>query len=143
MIEWGKVVLTGQGCTLEFVFTALPPGATILVPEHSRSDAWPGALRSISGEAEMSQQTRPLPDGVQVEEVDEITLEITNQSGEDLQNLQVFYKNYESSQRLYLGGITFAVSLPVLPAGEQIRISPYRYVQGYSRVVSITWDSGT
>lgn len=138
-LDWGEVALETGDVTLRFTFTALPPDATILVPERDRQKDRPSVFTCCRGETQEA-RTQFVED-IRIEEVDAITLAVTNLGEEPWEGLRVYYKSYNSQAQMYVGGNTYTVSIPLLEPGQTVEITPYHYVKNYTKVVSATGET--
>lgn len=136
MIEKGEVILKSNQGDLTFSFSMLPPGAKILIPEGSRQKLRPAYFTSVSGFGRIL-EGESLADRILIEERDMITLVLTNIAEEETDQLTLIFKTIDSPSEIWIGGNIHEVSLPILAPGETVEISPYGYVQGYTKVVAI------
>ena len=134
-LDWGEVVLEAGEVTLRFTFTALPPDATILVPERGRQDERPHTFTACSGTAEDAREQ--FAEDIRVEQTDAITLTVTNLGDEARENLRIYYKTDDTHSQMYVGGNTYIAEIAALAPGESAIISPYHYVKNYTKVVAV------
>lgn len=63
------------------------------------------------------------------------TLTLMNLTDKELQNVRVFYKNYDESLGCYLGGVTYSGTVESIVAGESVTVAPEHFVSGSSVVM--------
>ena len=76
-----------------------------------------------------------------VEEVDTTTICVQNITDKPLQDIRIYHKSYLLPDELYIGGITYCAGIKYLAPGECVKISPFRYVKDYSKIVRTTYRS--
>lgn len=136
LISRGAVILLQKDRHLVFEFTALPPGASVLVLEKSRQLYYAESPEACWGWA---QKEYPENTGaVTVWESGSKSLNIRNMSGCALKGVVVLFKNFDAESGMYIGGISYPVCAEHLAAGEERTVSPFKYVRNYSRVVYLS-----
>ena len=128
----GAVRLLQGDRILVFSFTMVPPGAKILVVEKSRL---PYSDEPITGLWGWSLEFHNNQD-LQVEEHGRSGLRITNLSKDVLESATVYYKLYDPTLELYIGGYTHRVTVYDLRPGVPRTVPAYRYSAGSCRVVN-------
>lgn len=136
-LEWGEVELATDSTTLCFRFTALAPDATILIPEKNRSEERPESFLHCSGTVQTIQQQPIGKDKIRIAEVDLTTLSLTNQDLHAYEDIRIYYKRYDTPSQMYIGGNTYTAQIGLILPGQTVCVSPYRFVRGYSRVVTV------
>lgn len=63
------------------------------------------------------------------------TLTLMNLTNQEIQNIRVFYKNYDESLGCYLGGVTYSGTVESIVAGESITVAPEHFVSGSSVIM--------
>lgn len=128
------IVLTFFGEQYHFYGTNLPPGSTSLLIE---MDGRPFTAEPCSDCAAWVRYggDTSLVKMLSVTEVDGDTLRIKNISEQTAEDVILYYKNYCPEGSLYLGGVTYQTYIGTLMPGQEIEISPFRYVAGYSKIV--------
>jgi hypothetical protein len=107
----------------EFVFTMVPPGATVLVPERTMMAYKDRQVVKCTGWV----KTEAVDNAEKVEEAGRSLLRITNVSGENLESASIYYKAYDTQRDCYIGGITYKYTVWELPAGCSKVVPIYRY----------------
>ncbi len=131
LIPYANILLDTENGTLVFLGYMLPPRSATLIPEASARQYAPGDIYNIYGWH--TEEQEGIRSAISITEQDDITLQIENCSGKDLNDLTVYFKKYLNST--YIGGKPYEFKVPLLPADESITVSPRYYVSGYSRVV--------
>lgn len=121
--------------TLLFEITMLPPGSKVLVLEKSGqpySEETVSRCEALCVEtaADIGEQ------GIIVTE-EAGRLVVTNMSENSFKNITLYYKQFDYKENFYLGGYTCSYHIGMIGPGECREVVPYRYVCGYSKVVSI------
>lgn len=117
----------------------IPPGAEVLLLEHSGKSYVDRELTACSG-CQSVAQTDPIT-GIAVADRAMGTLVVTNETDQTLENVQIYYKMWLSPPDIYVGGIAYMTEIPKLLPGETKHIYPGHYACGYSKVVSVTAES--
>lgn len=135
MILQGQILLETEAGTLEFVISWLPPDAVALVPERNRAPAREVRITGCSGwnttiYPEMSGAVTAAEQGL-------AELVFINHTTQPITQVEAWYRSYDAQSGMYIGGRAERVRMVDLMPGEERKLSPYRYVKGYSRVVSI------
>ncbi len=136
-IAYARVQLTQDGQELYFDATYIPPKASVLILEENRALFSDSPVTDcqcktvIPGDFDMEQRQVAVKD-------DGLTgLSVTNLTEKTLSCVWVYYKHYDASEDLCLGGITYSVMLSELLPGESRILRPYRYAAGYSKAVAV------
>jgi hypothetical protein len=64
-------------------------------------------------------------------------LTVRNTTQRDLQAMTLCYKRYSPEAELYLGGISYYLTIEPLGSGESLQIRPSRYVEGAYQIVLV------
>lgn len=134
----GAVILDWGEDRMVFEFSWLPPGSRTLVLEKNRkpfcvpdsmrcygwaSEAYPGQMGAVT-----------------VVESGDTELSFANRTTAAISNAAAMFKHYDAESGMYIGGITYAITAGKLQPGEICRVTPWRYVSGYSRVVCVVTE---
>lgn len=133
----GEVVLMRDEQSFHFVFSDLLPGQRLMVLERDAKSCVQGSFTACQCAALESTLTDFADEALTVSEIGMCTLEVMNRTEEQIERVELYYKNYDTESGLYIGGITYCIILEDLAPGETREIIPYRYVSGYSRVVKV------
>lgn len=135
-IREGEVWMESSAGRLEFVFSMLPPGESVMIPEKNRQKIRPAYLSSMGASVQLLPQ-EALATQIEIEELGQITLALTNRGQETQSGMKLFFKTYDTPAGIYIGGSVKTYDLPELLPGQTVEISPYGYVSGYTKVLSI------
>lgn len=135
-IEEALLQLQLGGKTLFFRITCLAPNSRVLVLEQHQSGYAPGPVTDCRL-LRLSKAPAAFPEGIHAENAGDREVLLRNSTA-DTQNVTLRCKRYDADAGLYLGGISYDTTGVRLPAGALLRISPERYVEGHTKVVSIT-----
>lgn len=130
-LSTGAVRLLQGDRILVFSFTMVPPGAKILVVEKSKLPYSDEPITGLWGWA----LELPKAQTVQVEEYGRSGLSITNLTDKTLHSATVYYKVFDPTLELYIGGYTYRVTVYDLRPGIPRKVPAYRYTAGSCRVV--------
>ena len=138
--EVHNACITLQMETGSYVFYGdhIPPGATVVLLEMRARAYQQGAIKNCSGWQAISDVAQQ--EGILITDKDNGTLVVTNTTDKTLYNLHLYYKSWLSPPDVYMGGITYSVTVPLLAPGQTEMLCPDRYATGYSKVVSVTTD---
>lgn len=143
MIEYGRITLSSEGQTAEFVFSGLPVGAAVLVQEKNRLTAFEQTDAFAFSLAECA-----LPGSIVLAFGDDFelypddgVLNVKNISGRDFSgDVSVFYKNF--AYGLFLGGITYRARISGgIPNGAIAQSMQKHYQLDTSAIVYMAYGS--
>jgi len=132
------ITLQTEDSSYVFYGTHIPPGATVVLLEINACTYRLSKIQDCFGWQEISNQIQQ--DGVLVTDKDNGTLIVKNTTEQTLKNVCLYYKSWLSPPDVYMGGITYSVTIPLLTPGQEEMLCPDRYATGYSKVVSIVAD---
>ncbi len=135
-VEQGAVILTVGEETLVFELEALPPGERALVLEKDRK-AYFACEQFVCYGWVKNAYLENMP-GVTVAENSLGVFSVINHTNGLLDQVTVYYKNYDTQSGMYIGGTVYMAEVERLQPGEVRAVSPYRYVQCSSRIVAVT-----
>ncbi len=136
-IEYTQVVMEQAGRQLIFDATYIPPRGKVLILEKNRAAYSTATVESsrcrvlIPGSFDWEKER------IRVEPGEGFSLKVTNLTEETLRYVRIFYKQYDGTEDLHIGGITLSAVLPQLKPGETRNVTPYRYAGGYSSIVAV------
>ena len=131
LIPYANITVDTENGCLTFQAYMLPPQSYTLVPEAAAQPYLPGEIKNIYAWHTVRQENGK--EDILITHADDVTLQIQNCSGRQLNNLKVCFKKFTDG--VYIGGKPFEFTVPVLAQNESVRLSPRYYVQGYSRIV--------
>ena len=134
-VERGAVILTVGEETLVFELEALPPGERALVLEKDRK-AYAAFEQFVCYGWVKNAYPENTP-GVTVTEDSLGVFSAINHTKGLLDQVTVYYKNYDTQSGMYIGGIVYTAEVERLRPGEVRAVSPYHYAQGSSRIVAV------
>ena len=139
-IQLSTVTLTAtDGLEYSFTLTALPAGARVTVLEANRASFRSGLEISGATLSNVAGFNEPLSlhEELLTITASNQTLTIKNVSGQAFSGGRVFYKNI--SNDVYLGGITYTVTVPAMTADEEISLYAGHYTTGGSELLFVTY----
>lgn len=146
------IVLTNNGADLEFAgigisqgtrnlaFSAsqIPAGATIIIQEQN------GAAFDMDDPYYSATATTTPTDGfamsreyVSVKDNGDNTFTVRNITDRTLSKVQIFFKNYLSDEDVYVGGITYSITLEDVEDGTEVDVRSDHYDSRYSTIVEV------
>lgn len=139
-IQLAAVTLTSaSGSTYSFTLTTLLPGESMIVLEANRAAYDPSftiAQAGVDNVAVFEQTPSMHEDMLSITATDQ-SLTVRNISDEEFLGGRVFYKSlYDET---FLGGITYMVSIPAIPAGEEMTLYAGHYFENASRLMFVTY----
>lgn len=116
----------------------IPPKSTVILLEQDAQSYHTGNLIGCGG-----WQVTEAASAVKQEKISVVdramgTLVVTNISEEAVENIRIYYKAWLSPPDVYVGGITYTVTVPVLQPGQTEFLYPDHYASGFSKVVSVS-----
>lgn len=133
VIPYACVIVDTEETRYSFRAYMIPPKATVLVPEASAQTYCKSEIVKIFGWQTVDKPEKPVQ--VQITELADTFMRIENLSGEEVQDLTVYFRTYIQQGDVYLGGKPYRAEIPSIPAGQTVIISPKYYVCGYSRII--------
>ena len=130
-LECGAVKVWQGGRLLVFAFTCIPPEGRVLVLESSAKPYSSDRITDCWGWCITTKTDRP----IQVEEVGRSALAVTNLQTETVEEITVYYKDYDPKEKLYIGGISHSITVYNLQKGHRVVVPAFRYLSGESMVV--------
>ena len=142
-LEYGEILLTLEsGTVLKFEITTLPAGASLIVQEADARPWEDSRILSCAAQTALLEAFPMSSDHVQVTELSDGILSVTNLTAETIPAVRVFYKFYMEDVNGYIGGITYAAKVTDLAPGATQNIDASHYIAGFSTVVMVrTYDS--
>ena len=106
-------------------------GGRLLVLESSAKPYSSDRITDCWGWCITTKTDRP----IQVEEVGRSALAVTNLQTETVEEITVYYKDYDPIEKLYIGGISHSITVYNLQKGHRVVVPAFRYLSGESMVV--------
>ena len=127
--------------TLEGVYcfegTCIPPKTKVMILEKYKSSYPTGPVCIALGRTVFSEKQNIL-EKLHIAEVDMGSIKVTNCSDTYLENVNLYYKQYDSHWGTCIGGITYVVSPGDLQPGESTYLYPANFAKGYSKFLYAT-----
>lgn len=136
-IAYGEVTLQLEGVQYCFVFTYLPPGGRILVPEASRKPYQEGCITDCRCVKLVREDFSLAQDTIRVTPKGMAGIMLENITQETLQHVYLRYKLHLNQEDIYIGGVTYRLEVGTLLPGQTVEVLPERFVWGYSTIVEI------
>ena len=135
-IQYAEYVYGINNEAVSFKVTDLPPGESCIVQEMNRRKYKKDDVLELSTRVVVRKDALPsVQDRVLIVDNSDDTLTLMNLTDKELQNVRVFYKNYDESLGCYLGGVTYSGTVESIVAGESITVAPEHFVSGSSVVM--------
>ena len=128
-LQWGSGAYAFWG-------TYIPPGETTVLLEQN-AQAFRAVEFNVCAGRQTDVSTSLIRSEIAVTEEGMGTVILTNPSDRTITDIVVFYKIWLSPPGMCVGGITYAVDIPILLPGESLRLFPDHYAVGYTKVVAI------
>lgn len=135
-IQYAEYVYGINNEAVSFKVTDLPPGESCVVQEMNRRKNKKDDVLELSTRVVVRKDALPsAQDRVLVVDNSDDTLTLMNLTDKELQNVRVFYKNYDESLGCYLGGVTYSGTVESIVAGDSITVAPEHFVSGSSVIM--------
>ena len=139
-IQLAGISLTDTECgSYTFLLTTLFPGEKAALLELNRA-VWQEDIVLEKGEltsvALFEEEPSMYPEMLEFREGN-YQLAVKNISGQDFAGGRVCYKS--TSGDLYIGGITYTVTIPALAPGQEVTLSARHYMEGGSKLVFVSY----
>lgn len=134
-LEYALVELWQGQKKLSFEVNCLPAGEKILVLERNRKRYEDQPISDCT--AYESLGSEGITGLVSVRPIDEGMLMVSNQGPLPLKDITVYFKSYDYERDMFLGGITYEISISRLAPRETFFTRPMYYSAEYSRIIKI------
>lgn len=134
-LEYALVELWQGQRELSFEVYCLPAGEKILVLESSRKQYEDQEISNCIGYALLGSEG--ITGLVSVRSIEERMLMVSNPGPLPLKDVTVYFKSYDYEKAMFLGGITYEVSISRLAPRATFFTRPMYYSAEYSRIVKI------
>ena len=134
-IRYAEILVWQGKKAYTFTATYIPAGCRVVVLEKNKSPYTRDAVTDIEFGAVV-----PLEESqtaVSVTEEGAFSLRVTNKTREPLSAVRVFYKQYDATRGIYVGGTTYSAVITALQPGECRSMMPHRYAADYAKVVAV------
>lgn len=132
------IELESEDTCFAFLGERVPPGAAVLLLEYEGSLYKKCSFLDCKGWQITTHDALDVKNDVVIVEQSVGTLLVTNISDKTFSNIQVHYKSWLSPPDIFVGGISYSVTIPVLLPGQTETIYPHHYACGFSKVTSVT-----
>ncbi len=136
-IEFASVYIETLDGVYCFEGTCIPPHTKVVILEKYKSPYPRSPVYFAAGRTNNTQKENVMEE-LLIRTVDMGRIEVINQSDGVLNDILLYYKQYDSQWDIYIGGVTYAVSAGSLQSGESIILFPGNYANGYSKVLYAT-----
>ena len=138
-LEFAGIGISQGERSLAFSASQIPAGATVIIQEqtgasYSSSDPYYSAT-ATTRRTELFEMSEEL---VKVEDSGSNILTVANISGKKLSEVKVYFKNYLSDDDVYVGGITYNITLTDVEPDTATDVSAGHYDSEYSRIVEVS-----
>lgn len=135
-IQYAEYVFAYGKDTVSFKLSDLPAGQSCVVLEAGRHEFEKNESPSLISRVVAQVDEIPFArDEVLVVDNSDNTLTIMNLTDKEIPMVRVFYKNYDSEDGVFFGGITYTVTAEKVPAGNGVTVTPEHFKSGDSVVV--------
>ena len=137
-LEFAGIGISQGARSLGFSASQIPAGATVIIQEQNKasysSDPYYSATATTTPveEFEMSKKL------VTVKDNGDHSLSVTNISGKKLSEVKISFKNYLPDEDVYVGGITYNITLKDLGPNTSTTVSASHYDSEYSVVMEVS-----
>lgn len=136
-IAYGEVTLQLDESQYSFVFTYLPPGGRILVPEASRKPYRESCITDCRCVKLVRENFSLAQDKIRVTSKGMAGVVLENKTDQTLQHVYLRYKLHLNQEDIYIGGVTYRLEVGTLQPGQTVEVTPEHFVWGYSAIVEI------
>lgn len=145
------IVLTNNGEALDFVGIGIAQGensyafsgskipghSTVIIQEQTGSAMPDGDFHSCTATVTDSTGMQTTSDLVLVTDNGNNTFTVSNISDKTIPEVTVYFKNYLPDEDVYVGGITYHMTLEDIEPGTGIEVNSGHYASGYSVIVDL------
>ena len=145
------IVLTNNGGDLDFVgigisqgdrslaFSAsqIPAGATVIIQEQNKAAYDIDDYYSCTATTTESSGFDLAKDKLVIEELNNGSFQVANITEETIPEVKIYFKNYLSSEDVYVGGITYSVTLTDIEPQTAVSVNSSHYDASFSEIVDV------
>ncbi len=145
------IVVTNNGDALDFAgigiaqgensyaFSAsqIPAHSTVIIQEQTGAVLAEGDYHSCTATTTPSEGFQINSERVRITDNGDNTFSVSNLSEESIPTVKVYFKSYLPDEDVYVGGITYQVTLNDIEPNTAVEINSNHYASGYSVVVNI------
>jgi len=121
-----------------FSGSQIPAGATVILQEQNAAALTGGDFHSCTASTTAAAASDKAAGRVQVTDNGDNTFDVANITGETIPEIKVYFKNYLPGEDVYVGGITYSVTLANVEPGTAATVNSDHYASEYSVVVDVT-----
>ncbi len=136
-VDYAEIFVQGDSADYSFKVSGLASGKSAIVMDMNKSAFVSQKYNSIAAETAYAGFFEMSESLIQVEELGEGKLRVSNVSDSDIPCVRLFYKFYMPEEDVYVGGITYTTKIINLKAGEAIEVIPSHYAAGSSKVIMV------
>lgn len=127
-----------QGLTsYAFSGSQIPAHSTVIIQEQTGAELVSGDFNSCTATVTESSGTQTSSDIVQIVDNGNNTFTVANTSEETIPEVTVYFKNYLPDEDVYVGGITYHITLEDIEPGTGVEVNSGHYASGYSVIVDM------
>ena len=145
------IVLTNNGEALDFVGIGISQGmtsfafsgsqilanSTVIIQEQTGAAFVPGEYNTCTATVTPSAGMQTSSDLVQITDNGNNTFMVANISDKTISEVTVYFKNYLPDEDVYVGGITYHVTLEDIEPETGVEVNSGHYASGYSVIVDM------
>lgn len=137
-IPYASVIVDTELCRYCFRGYSIPPKSTVLIPEASAQQYIDSRIVNVFGWHTVEKM--PAAPMLLIQEQGDTTLCVRNTSGQNLENITIYFRKY--IDEIGVGGKPYEFTVSYLPSGKTVTVNPKYYVSGYCRVVGYEIKTG-
>ena len=128
--------ISQNGNSLAFSGSQIPAGATVIILEQSKKPYDGNPCYTCT--ANITQKELELhEDQIKITPKNNDTFTVTNISGEKLSDVKVQFKNFLPGDDVYVGGITYNVTIPDFEPDTEVEVTSGHYDPRYTKFVAV------
>lgn len=140
-VTYGSFKMKAGKKNLEFTFSTIPAGATVVVLEKNKKTYSKEDCRYVDSMAAYSDKLSLAKSEVSVKKGKKNGIIVKNLTDKKIPCVRVFYK-YIMQKNVYVGGITYTAKIEDLGAGKSTTVYPKHFVKDGSEVMMVrTYNS--
>ena len=145
------IVLTNNGEALDFVGigsaqgvnsyafsgSQIPAHSTVIIQEQTGAELLEGDYHSCTATVTASAGFQTTSDFIQIIDNGNNTFTVANISEKTIPEVTVYFKNYLPDEDVYVGGITYHITLEDIEPDTGVEVNSGHYASGYSVIVDM------
>ena len=136
-LDFAGIGISQGDRSLAFSASQIPAGATVIIQEQTKAayaeDYYYSCTATVTESSGFDLKTGTL----MIEKHNDGTFDVANVSEETIPEIKVYFKNYLPDEDVYVGGITYSVTLTDVEPQTAVTVTSSHFDADYSRIIDV------